>query len=298
MKDFSPLASGSSFSNTISKGDGSLLPKLNNAKVFQDTITPQHSRQERERKTNSNIFIEEPDKYIIPGGQPVQHVPRVRTPDEIPLKEIPMKSSSDTPSTDGETVQLLPAPPIPPKTYIKVKFEETDCSQKQPNTDVSDNSGEADTKASEVLVQVELKQNTTERGKGVRFHSDVKFPNEVEPPRLPTRDHVDSDAVVAGSDSITMDTITEGTNPTQSRNGLKIAVSDIQDRPEEGGVEIAIVNKDGVVVGEMVCTSSTNPVADDNNMIQTTSDDFPSDVEIFPCPSNTELTDLCSSSEL
>lgn len=271
--------------------------------MFQGTTTQQRYH-ERGRKTNSNIFVEEPDIFIIP-GQPVKRPPRERSPEDIPLKPPPPAPPTLEGEAIEETTKLLPPPPpIPPKTYIKIKFE-----TKQPNHNSNGNASDAvgaePEGVHEVVVQVEPKQSNVERARIVQFHSNVKFPEEEEPPPLPMRDHVESEAVDVIR-NITMET--NGPilgisieDSTRGRRELKIPLASREVEREEarrGEIEVAIVTKEGVRVGEMIPSPSSSPVADHEERIQyhsETSDDvFLSDDKIVclqsetcvPCPTS------------
>lgn len=302
MRESSESSAGSSGSHTPSSKDV-LLPKLNNAKVFQDTTTKQQSRQERGRKTNSNIFVEEPDTFIVP-GQPVQHPRRERTPEDIPLKP-PFSTPPMLEGVDDSTPikPLPPPPPIPPKTYIKIKFDTEHTPKQSNNSSNSSTSGapRVEPGVREVVVEVEPKQSNIERAKGVRFHTNVKFPVEDEPPPLPSRDHVDSEEVGLVRNAIMIET----TGPisaisiedtTRSRRDLKIPLANKKESEKDttgtGEFKVAIVTKEGIRVGEMIPSPSSSPVTSlDETRTQhsdITSDDvFLSNDQIVSLPNKT-----------
>ena len=126
-------------------------PKLNNAEV----------QNRRTQNTNSNIFIEEPDVFIMPPGQrrkkSLPESPPLKPPAVLPFEEVELKP-----------------PTVPPRTYIKLKFDNEPSADEEVGTPL------------DVIVHVvEPKQSNIERAKGVRFHHDVKF--TLDPPPIPQR---------------------------------------------------------------------------------------------------------------
>ena len=236
--------------------------------MFQDTIS-QRCHKDRGKKTDSNIFVEEPDTFIIP-GQPVQQILCESQPTEKPVKSLPHIPSELKENIEDTSDKPFHPPPIPPKTYVKIQPQQTHKSYCKVST-----SGYVRVKKTvqEVVVQVEPRQHVKQREKGVWFHSNVKFPNEVEPPPLPKRDDID---VHPGS--VNRDVSSETSPPdssasiqglTQSREELEATQAEgMESTPaDEGGggggeFEVAIVTEEGVTIGEMTSGTSYDPVPD------------------------------------
>ncbi len=288
-------------SSTESKGEiASLLPKLNNFTQHQKPLKSLHSKTPQspppqlptpdtsslqrnnpqriaQRQTNSNIFIEEPDIFIIPGQV---KKPREKTPDSPPLKKPPTPLPIDEP----ETVGIRAPPPIPPKTYAKLVFPGGKGGD-SPSTAKGGSGGEktlSSKPASKlpdqqvgvvVVVQTELKllepklearepkQSNVEREKGVRFHPDTKCP--ALPPPLPARERGQSSSPTTTTSTQkkanTKDDIIkiarETKTPVTTASTAPVSMTTTADSSSKGGSLdeiVAIVDENGVLVGELV----------------------------------------------
>lgn len=128
----------------------------------------------------SNIFVEEPDVFLMPGHRAAPSAP-AKTPDSPPLKApAPLKISRSPPpkSLPFKPLSLMvpmdttgpkTPPPVPPKTYVTAE-----------EAAVYETAGVTVTTEA-----VEPKQSNVERAKIVHFHPDVKM--EDSPPPLPQR---------------------------------------------------------------------------------------------------------------
>lgn len=198
------------------------------------------------RQTNSNIFVEEPDVFIIP-GQRKKRPPRANTPDSPPLKPpVPL------------TLDKTP-PPIPPKTYVKVQIE---SKAEAKDTEVTSDTAPVE----EVEVQTEPKQSNIERAKIVRFHPDVKIPIEGDPPPIPVRGQTrNSPTVAIAKETVTTakDTttiakeivaVTEKSVTNSDRSSSLAVPADIDTTEGSEGASdvVIIVDANGEQVGELV----------------------------------------------
>lgn len=187
--------------------------------------------QDRARKTNSNIFVEEPDVFIMPNGTRCAP-PRERTPEVIPFKPLlPLPQSDDQPLKP-----LLPPPPIPPKTYVQLKFDEkVDLAPPK-----KANNPHLNVEASAALL--EAKQSNVDSAKTVKFRSDVKFP--ADPPPLPSR----------GGSKVG---VTKESNKTRPSSGM-FGATTARSRHEDADPGIVIVTKDGTRIGEVISCSNSH----------------------------------------
>ena len=197
----------------------------------------------------------------MPGQNPHAVPQRGVTPEVIPFKPLlPLPQDDD----DQPVKPLLPPPPIPPKTYIKLKFD-GDAKELAPKK----------TNNSAVVVVTEErqgrvspapnarpKQSNLDCAKAVKFRSDVKLP--VEPPPLPSRSEGKSNAshcttvvgVARKSGMVTQPPSKKPINSNPGKSEVKCQQASYEDQDSDVG--ITIVTKDGTKVGEVVTNSSSD----------------------------------------
>ena len=233
----------------------SLLPKQNNT-YAERPIPPRRSK---------NFFVEEKESFSMP---PLKPPPSCIPVDSVNLENpptIPLKAPRTIPLEDEPPLQK-PPPPIPPKTYMKLTLGQVPvptATNVVTETDI--------VMETQVIMDRECRET---KSKGVKFHSDVKFPNEIDPPPIPRRGEVrdsptvamEEDAVAMGietvpkeSDIISSETPTVamvGSATDSDRSSLKTPETESTDddnrMSEERVEEVAILDASGVRVGEII----------------------------------------------
>lgn len=252
----SSLSSSSSPSVSIATSGGGgarsyLLPnKLNNLTGTSSskeitssklsTGTSNTTKQQlRQQKTDSNIYEEEPEVFIMPGQRSRR---REKTPESPPLKPpVPM-----FPDTEDDSPVLKPPPPVPPKTYINIKAKTTPPATPPP-------------------APAPKQSNTEHATKGVKFSADVKFPEE--PPPIPWRDYGNRNTSESADTAL-------GTEELTASGGAEVTVMETiametasreesvcSEGTEDSGVQsdgdvvVVIMDKKGTQIGELLYTS-------------------------------------------